>query len=106
MTPTGKKYEVDELCIYVCDKSRRVWLVCALERKSRNIVSFNIGRRTGQTLKKVTDDLHLSQAKKIFTDRLPSYKTLIKKSVHKTVQYGTNQLERFHLTLRTSSETT
>lgn len=101
MIPIGKEYEVDELCTYVGDKGRRIWLVCALERKNRNIVSFNIGRRTAKTLKKVTDGLHLSQAKKIFTDRLPSYKTLIKKKVHKTVQYGTNHLERFHLTLRT-----
>lgn len=35
MIPMGKEYEVDELCTYVGDKSRRVWLVCALERKSR-----------------------------------------------------------------------
>lgn len=101
MIPMGKEYEVDELCTYIGDKNRRVWLVCALERKSRKIVSFNIGRRTSQTLKKVTEGLHLSQAKKIFTDKLPSYKTLINRKVHKTIQYGTNHLERFHLTLRT-----
>ncbi len=99
--PMGKEYEVDELCTYVGDKGRRIWLVCALERKNRHIVSFNIGRRTVQTLKKVTDGLHLSQAKKIFTDKLNIYGTLIKKKIHKTVQYGTNHLERFHLTLRT-----
>lgn len=101
MIPMGKEYEVDELCTYVGKKGRRIWLVCALERKNRNIVSFNIGRRTAQTLKKVTDSLHLSQAKKIFTDKLNIYGTLIKKKAHKVIRYGTNHLERFHLTLRT-----
>jgi len=101
MIPMGKEYEVDELCTYVGNKSKRTWLVCALEKRSRKIVSFNIGRRTNQTLKKVTEGLNLSRAKKIFTDKLPSYKTLIEKNTHKVVRYGTNRLERFHLTLRT-----
>lgn len=95
----GKEYEVDELCTYVGDKNRRTWLVCALERQSRNIVNFNVGTRTNQTLRKLTENLHLSRAKKIFTDKLPSYRTLIEKKVHKIVRYGTNHLERFHLTL-------
>ncbi|MBB4807601.1 IS1 family transposase [Chryseobacterium defluvii] len=97
--PMGKEYEVDELCTYVGDKNRRTWLVCALERQSRNIVNFNVGTRTNQTLRKLTENLHLSRAKKIFTDKLPSYRTLIEKKVHKIVRYGTNHLERFHLTL-------
>lgn len=97
----GKEYEVDELCTYVGNKNKKIWLVCALERQNRDIVSFNIGKRTNQTLKKVTESLHLSQAKKIYTDKLPSYKTLIEKKIHKVVRYGTNHLERFHLTLRT-----
>lgn len=101
MIPMGKECEVDELCTYLGNKNRRIWLVCALERQSRNIVSFNIGRRTNSTLKKVTDNLHLSQAKKIFTDKLPSYRTLIEKKVHNVVRNGTNHLERFHITLRT-----
>lgn len=97
----GKEYEVDELCTYVGNKNKKIWLVCALERQNRDIVSFNIGKRTNQTLKKVTESLHLSQAKKIYTDKLPSYKNLIEKKIHKVVRYGTNHLERFHLTLRT-----
>lgn len=101
MIPMDKEYEVDELCTYVGSKSKRIWLVCALEKQSRDIVSFNIGRRTNQTLKKVTDTLTLSRAKKIFTDKLPGYKTLIEKNTHKVVRYGINRLERFHLTLRT-----
>lgn len=101
MIPMGKEYELDELCTYVGNKDRRIWLVCALERQSRNIVSFNIGRRTNQTLKKVTECLHLAHSKRIFTDKLHNYRILIEKKVHKIVRYSTNRLERFHLTLRT-----
>jgi len=97
----GKEYEVDELCTYVGNKNKKIWLVCALERQTRDIVRFNIGKRTNHTLKRVTESLHLSQAKNIYTDRLPGYKTLIENKVHKVVRYGTNHLERFHLTLRT-----
>lgn len=97
----GKEFEVDELCTYVGNKDRRIWIVSAMEKHSRNIVTFNIGRRTNRTLKKVTESLCLANPKKIFTDRLQNYKSLVEKSIHKTVRFGTNHLERFHLTLRT-----
>ncbi|MDO5654580.1 MAG: IS1 family transposase [Flavobacteriaceae bacterium] len=99
--PMGKEYEVDELCTYVGNKEKRIWVVSAMEKVSRNIVIFNIGRRTNQTLKKVTESLHFANSKRIYTDRLQNYKSLIEKNIHKTVRFGTNHLERFHLTLRT-----
>lgn len=99
--PMGKEYEVDELCTYVGNKEKKAWVVCAMQKQNRDIVNFNIGRRTNQTLKKVTETLHLSHAKKIFTDKLRNYKSLIEEKIHKVVRYGTNHLERFHLTLRT-----
>lgn len=97
----GKEYEVDELCTYIGNKRKRIWVVSAMEKQSREIVVFNIGRRTNQTLVKVTECLHLSCARKIFTDKLQNYKTLIEKKIHKVVPYGTNHLERLHLTWRT-----
>lgn len=99
--PMGKEYEVDELCTYVGSKNKRIWVVSAMEKQNSNILIFNVGRRTNQTLVKVTKSLHLSCAKKIFTDKHQNYKTLIEKKVHKVIRYGANHLERFHLTLRT-----
>ena len=101
LVSAGKEYEVDELCTYLGSKNKRIWIVCAMEKKNRNVVSFNVGRRTNQTLVKVTERIHLYQAKKIFTDKLKNYKTLIENKIHKIVRYRTNHLERFHLTLRT-----
>ena len=73
----GKTYEVDELCTFIGQKRNLIWLVYALEKNSKRVVSFNIGKRTNKTLSGVIDTLKLSDAKKIFTDRLKNYKYLI-----------------------------
>lgn len=101
MISLGKEYEVDELCTYIGNKEKRIWIVCALEKITKQIVSFNIGRRTNQTLKSVIDALHLSKSKKIFTDKLQSYKSLIQKKIHRINRFGTNSIERKFLTFRT-----
>lgn len=73
----GKIYEVDELCTYIRHKRNFIWLVYALEKKSKNVVSFNVGKRTNKTLSRIVDILKLSEPKKIFTDKLKNYKYLI-----------------------------
>lgn len=55
----GKTYEVDELCTYIRCKKNYVWLVYALEKNSKNIVSFHIGKRTNKTLNHVIETLRL-----------------------------------------------
>jgi len=56
----GKIYEVDEMC-----KRNYIWLVYALEKNSKHVVSFSVGKRTNKTLSRVLDTLKLSEAKKI-----------------------------------------
>jgi insertion element IS1 protein InsB len=73
----GKTYEVDELCTYIRHKKNYIWLVYALEKNSKTVVSFNVGKRTNKTLSRVLETLKLSQAKKIFTDRLKNYSYLL-----------------------------
>lgn len=55
---------------YLRRKDKPIWLVYALERKSRRVVSFNIGRRTKRTLQYVTNSLLLSNPKAVYTDGL------------------------------------
>ena len=97
----GKTYEVDEMCTYINHKRNFIWLVYALDKDSKNVVSFNVGKRTNKTLSKVVDALHLSDAKRIFTDGLKNYKYLIDKKFHSVKRFGTNYIERKNLTLRT-----
>lgn len=99
--PMGKTYEVDELRTYVGHKGREVWVVCAYERETKRILRFSVGRRTNKTLKLVLDSLQTSNAAAIHTDGLKYYKYLIDKNIHKVKRYGTNRIERAHLTLRT-----
>jgi len=97
----GKTYEVDELCTYIRHKKNYIWLVYALEKNSKTVVSFNVGKRTNKTLSCVLETLKLSDAKKIFTDRLKNYRYLIDEKMHSIKRFGTNHIERKNLTLRT-----
>ncbi len=86
---------------YVKRKDKLIWIVYALEKQTKNVVSFNIGRRTNQTLKKIITSLELSEAEKIITDKLKNYKVLIRPEIHSTKFRGINHIERKNLTLRT-----
>ncbi|MBP4137253.1 IS1 family transposase [Flavobacterium sp. P7388] len=97
----GKTYEVDELCTYIRHKKNYIWLVYALEKNSKTVVSFNVGKRTNKTLNRVLETLKLSEAKKIFTDRLKNYRYLIDEKQHSVKRFGTNHIERKNLTFRT-----
>lgn len=97
----ARTYEVDEMYIYIIHKRNFIWLVYALEKDSKNIVSFNVGKRTNKTLSRVLETLKLSEAKKIFTDRLKNYRYLIDQKLHSVKRFGTNHIERKNLTLKT-----
>ena len=97
----GKKYEVDELRTYIKHKGNLIWLVYALDRQTKEIVCFNIGKRTNKTLNFVLQSLKLAKAKTIFTDGLKNYRYLIAKNIHSVKRFGTNHIERHNLNLRT-----
>lgn len=97
----GKTYEVDELCTYIHHKRNFSWIVMAFERETKRVVTFSVGKRTNKTLNRVLDVLKLSEAKKVFTDRLKNYRYLIDARLHSVKRFGTNHIERVNLTLRT-----
>ena len=78
-----------------------MWIVYALERKTKKVVSFKVGARNNNTLNAVLITLKLAKAKAIFTDGLKHYKYLIDKSIHAVKRFGTNHIERKNLSLRT-----
>ncbi len=97
----NKSYEVDELCTFVENKKNKIWIACALEKESKKVVRFFIGKRTNKTLKKVISDLLVSRPKKINTDKLKNYQYLIPKEIHKNFSKGIQNIERMNLNLRT-----
>lgn len=54
-----------------------------------------------QNIKTCSRYLLLSNAKRIYTDGLKNYKTLIPASIHKTGKYKINKIERNNLSVRT-----
>lgn len=97
----GGHYEVDEMRSYIKKKSQLIWIVYALERSTKVVVSFNVGARTNMTLNVVLKPLNLAAAKTIYTDKLPAYKYLIEDNIHSTQYRGTNHIERKNLSIRT-----
>src|SRR5690606_34488681 len=97
----GNCYEVDELFTYVGHKKNRICVCYSLEPKSGAIIDVVVGRRNKTTLRKVTETLVLSDAQRITTDKLNSYKDLIPTEIHSTKLRGINHIERKNLTLRT-----
>ena len=92
-------YEVDEIKTFVGRKTDHIWVTYALNRDDKSVSCFSVGPRTNETLRKVTDKL--SNAKRVYTDKLRQYRTLLSPAIHKTTNRGTNHIERYNLTIRT-----
>jgi insertion element IS1 protein InsB len=97
----GKEYEVDEMRTYIGNKKRLYWIVYALRRDTKEVIDFKVGKRNSKTLARVLDTVHLSEPKKVHTDRLSLYKNLIPTALHSTTQYNINHIERKNLSIRT-----
>jgi len=96
----GKDYEVDEMRTYIRHKRNFIWLIYALEKESKNVVSFHVGKRTNKTLSRVLETLKLSEAKKIFWSLVMFRWSLYDEKLHSVKRFGTNHIERKNLTLR------
>ena len=49
----GKTYEVDEMWTFIRHKKNFIWLVYALEKDTKNVICFNLGKRTNEILNSV-----------------------------------------------------
>jgi insertion element IS1 protein InsB len=75
--------EVDELWIYINQKDNEDWIAYAIDRHTRSVVNFVIGKRTKATLKELIDGLLCLNPKAIRTDKLTLYEHLIPKQLHR-----------------------
>jgi len=94
-------YELDEMRVVVGYKKREAWITYAINRHSKKVISFIIGRRTKENISKVTKYILLLHPQKVFTDKLKTYKKLIPSQKHNTKKQNTTVIERNNLTLRT-----
>jgi len=94
-------FEVDELWTYIGRKENECWIAYALNRQTRQVVDFIIGKRTKTTLKELIDRLLLSNPKVIRTDRLTVYQRIVPKELHRSGSYCINRIGRKNLSIRT-----
>lgn len=92
---------IDEMRFFIKNKSNPQWLVYAINKKTKSIVGFHIGKRTNKTLNTVIKTLLHSKPEKIHTDKLRNYQYLIPNEIHSTKRFETNGIERKNLNLRT-----
>lgn len=97
----GQKYEVDELYARIADEPSRLYITYAIEQESRNVIDFVIGGRSAENIAPLINKILLLKPKRIYTDRLNVYSSLIPKEIHRRFRYCTNRIERNHLTHRT-----
>ncbi|MBS1665192.1 MAG: IS1 family transposase [Bacteroidetes bacterium] len=89
--------EVDELWTYIGRNDNDYWVAYALNRKTREVVDFVVGKRTKTMLKGLIDRLLLLKPVKIRTDKFTLYSRLIPKAFHRSDVYGINRIERKNL---------
>ena len=97
----NREYELDEMRTFIGNKNQKFWIVYAIDRITREVVDFRVGKRNKKTLKQVVDTLLFAKAKKIYTDKLNLYQYLIPPSLHERSQHKTNHIERKNLSIRT-----
>ena len=97
---SGHKFEVDELWSFVGNKKNVVWITYAIEKKTRNVVNFVVGRKSKEMIRPLIHALLVLHPKRIYTDKLNIYPSLVPKEIHTTFRYCTNAIERKNLTLR------
>lgn len=96
-----KSYEVDELWTFIGRKSNEYWIAYVLERRTRQIVDFIVGKRTKSTLRILIEGLLDRKPAVIRTDKLAHYHRIIPKNLHRAGAYCINRIERKNLTIRT-----
>lgn len=96
----NQEYEVDELYTYTCNKTNGCWIMYAINKITKRVIDFTVGKRTKENIQRVIDSLHRLNPKRIYTDRLNIYPALIEKKKHKTSAHLINHIERMNVNLR------
>lgn len=96
----GGRYEVDELHTFIGSKQGECYVSYALCRETKQVVDFVIGSRTKVNLERLTGKLLGLMPRRVYTDGLKVYPSLIPSEVHGVGKWGTMRIERKNLTLR------
>lgn len=93
--------ELDELRTYIERKENQYWVAYAICHESKRILDFVVGKRSKRVLRRIVENLLLSDVKTIRTDNLNIYQSLIPPDRHRHGAHQINHIERNNLNLRT-----
>lgn len=95
-----QEYQADELRTFIGNKKNECWIMYAINKYTKSIVSWCVGRRTSENIRLVTNKILAHDPKIICTDRLIHYRALIPKTIHEVKEKQTNHIERMNLQFR------
>ena len=77
-----REYEVDEMWTFLGNKHKPLWIGYALDRKSKEVVAFNVGGRSIEMLSTIFKTVNRSAPAKVYTDYRVHYLSLVPCEVH------------------------
>jgi len=97
----GQEYEIDEMHTFIGSNLPRdySYIIYAINKRTRQVINFRVGRRTKEDIAHAVKSVHELNPRKIYTDKLNVYPTLIGKALHNTDTYKINNIERMNLTI-------
>jgi IS1 family transposase len=102
--PEATTLELDELWSFVLKKTNQAWIWIALCRKTRQVVAYAIGDRSGNTCRKLWESIpEVYRTGHCYTDFWAAYQAVIPEEQHIAVGKETGQtahVERWNNTLR------
>jgi IS1 family transposase len=94
--------ELDEFWSFVGSKATQRWTWYAWDRQKKRILTYQNGRRTDASCKKLCDKLFARyDIKRYNTDDWKSYSKMLPASRHRISKKGTQRIERQNLNFRT-----
>lgn len=99
--PRIKDLEVDEFWSFVRDKSRQCWCWYGLNRRTRRIAAYVLGRRTDGSCRRLAGKLAGCAVGHFYTDDWQSYAKTLPAERHTISKAETLNIERHNLNFRT-----
>jgi IS1 family transposase/transposase-like protein len=95
-----ESYDIDEIKTMIRSSQNECWVTYCINHKTGKIIDFITGRRTMENVEPLINCIKSLNPKRIYTDGLNIYPSLIGSPLHKVGKYLTWKIERNHLTIR------
>jgi IS1 family transposase/transposase-like protein len=101
VAPRIRDLEVDEMWSFIRRKSEQCWLWYGLNRATKRIAAYVLGRRTDDRCEQLIEKLGACQVANYYTDNWQSSAKTLDTESHRIGKSGTQGIERHNLNFRT-----